>query len=98
MSDSVEDSTKAKTTTSIGKLLALISEEIMMDYQSNFESSLSSLRNLIEFDGSARIPALSEIDTGINKVLNEIFPDVSVKLHFPTPNISDIVKAGPLKS
>lgn len=97
MSDSVEDSTKAKTTTSIGKLLALISEEIMMEYQSTFESSLSSLRNLIEFDGSARIPALSEIDTGINKILNQIFPDVSVKLHFPTPNISDILKDGTLK-
>lgn len=97
MSDSVEDSTKAKTTTSIGKLLALISEEIMMEYQSTFESSLSSLRDLIEFDGSARIPALSDIDTGINTILNQIFPDISVKLHFPTPNISDILKDGTLK-
>lgn len=97
MSDSVEDSTKAKTTTSIGKLLALISEEIMMKYQSTFESSLSILRDLIEFDGSARIPALSDIDTGINTILNQIFPDVSVKLHFPTPNISDILKNGTLK-
>ena len=97
MSDSVEDSTKAKTSTSIGKLLALISEEIMSKYQSTFESSLSDLRDLIEFDGSARIPALSDIDTGINNILNQIFPNVSVKLHFPTPNISDILKDGTLK-
>lgn len=97
MSDSVEDSTKAKTTTSIGKLLALISEEIMVEYKSTFESSLSNLRDLIEYDGSSRIPALSDIDTGINSILNQIFPDVSVKLHFPTPNISDILKDGTLK-
>lgn len=97
MSDSVEDSTKAKTTTSIGKLLALISEEIMTEYHSNFERSLSSLRDLIEHDGSSRIPALSEIDTGINGILNQIFPDISVKLHFPTPNVSDILKDGTLK-
>lgn len=97
MSDSVEDSTKAKTTTSIGKLLALISEEIMAEYQSTFESSLSNLRDLIEYDGSSRIPALSDIDTGINTILNQIFPDVSVKLHFTTPNIADILKDGTLK-
>lgn len=97
MSDSVEDSTKAKTTTSIGKLLALISEEIMSKYQSTFETSLLNLRNLIEYNGLSRIPALSTIDTGINTILNQIFPDVSVKLHFPTPNIADILKDGTLK-
>lgn len=97
MSDAVEDSTKSKTTTSIGKLLALISEEIINEHKASFEQSILNLKNLIEYNGESRITALSDIDTGINNILNQIFPNISVKVDFSTPDITEILKSGTLK-
>lgn len=97
MTDAHEDSTKNKSGTAISKLLELISLEIQENYQQDFITSLESVSNLLSHDGSNRIPALSKVDTGINEIINDFFPNISVKLHFPTPTIEDIFKSGTLK-
>ncbi|MGE8610181.1 MAG: ATP-dependent nuclease, partial [Acinetobacter baumannii] len=97
MSDAQEDSTKNKSGTAISKLLDLISLEIQEHYQEQFTSSLSQVSNLLSHDGSERIGALSNVDQGINSILNNFFPDISIKLHFPTPTIEDIFKSGTIK-
>lgn len=97
MSDAQEDSTKNKSGTAISKLLELISIEIQENHQEQFISSLAAVSSLLSHDGQQRISALSDVDTGINQILNNFFPDISVKLHFPTPTIDDIFKSGTLK-
>lgn len=97
MSDAQKDSTKNTSGTAISKLLELISLEIQEKYQQQFSTSLSSVSKLLSHDGAQRISALSKVDTGINDILNNFFPDISVKLHFPTPTIDDIFKNGTIK-
>ncbi|MGE8556867.1 MAG: ATP-dependent endonuclease [Acinetobacter sp.] len=97
MSDAQKDSTKNTSGTAISKLLDLISLEIQENYQQQFSTSLSAVSDLLSHDGEQRISALSEVDTGINNILNNFFPDISVKLHFPTPTIDDIFKSGTIK-
>lgn len=97
MSDAQKDSTKNTSGTAISKLLELISLEVQEKYQQQFNTSLSSVSNLLSHDGEQRIPALSKVDTGINDILNNFFPDISVKLHFPTPTIDEIFKNGTIK-
>lgn len=97
MSDAHEDSTKNKSGTAISKLLELISLEIQETYQQDFMASLESVSNLLSHNGKERISALSTVDHGINQIINDFFPNISVKLHFPTPTIEDIFKNGTLK-
>ncbi|WP_373686425.1 AAA family ATPase [Acinetobacter sp. YH01006] len=97
MTDANEDSTKNKSGTAIAKLLSLISETIQQNYHEDFTNSLSRVSELLAFDSPNRITDLSTVDSGINQILNNFFPDISVKLHFPTPTIEDIFKNGTLK-
>ncbi|WP_291372406.1 AAA family ATPase [Acinetobacter sp. UBA6720] len=97
MSDAQEDSTKNKSGTAISKLLDLISLEIQENYQEQFTSSLAKVSELLSHNGEQRIDALSTVDAGINHILHNFFPDISVKLHFPTPTIEDIFKNGTIK-
>ncbi|MDN5623753.1 MAG: ATP-binding protein, partial [Acinetobacter sp.] len=40
---------------------------------------------------------LANIDQGVNGKVNNLFPGMSIKLHFETPSIDDLIKAGTLK-
>lgn len=97
MTDAQKDSTKNTSGTAISKLLELISLEVQKNYQQQFSTSLAAVSNLLSHDGEQRISALSDVDQGINNILNNFFPDISVKLHFPTPTIDDIFKNGTIK-
>lgn len=97
MTNAQEDSTKNKSGTAISKLLELISSEIQQNHQQQFITSLAAVSNLLSHDGQQRIPALTDVDIGINQIINDFFPDISIKLHFQTPTIEDIFKNGTLK-
>lgn len=97
MSDAGEDSTKSKSSTTIGQLLELISEEIKIINEEKFSQSLNVLKNLLSCDSKERIKGLHDTDKEINDILNIYFPDISVKIDFPIPDISDIFKTGTLK-
>lgn len=97
MSDAVEDSTKYKASTTIGKILAAIVEEIKREHAERFSQNISEIDRFLSHNGAARLAGLTKIDAGINSKVNKFFPDVSVKLHFPTPSLEDIFKSGTLK-
>ncbi|EOW6929716.1 ATP-dependent nuclease [Serratia marcescens] len=97
MSDAVEDSTKYKTSTTIGKILSAIVYEIKKEHEDRFSRNISEIDKYLSHDGSSRLAGLNKIDGGINEKVNKFFPDVSVKLHFPTPSLEDIFKSGTLK-
>lgn len=97
MSDAAEDSTKNKTTTTIGKILLAIVSEIKKEHEAKFSQNISEIGKYLAHDGESRLEGLNKIDSGVNEKVNKFFPDVSVKLHFPTPTLDDIFKSGTLK-
>lgn len=97
MSDAVEDATKYKTSTTIGKILLAIVSEIKKEHEEQFSQNISEIGKYLSHDGENRLSGLKNIDSGVNEKVNQFFPDVSIKIHFPTPTLDDIFKSGTLK-
>lgn len=97
MSDAAEDATKNKSGTTIAKILTAIVSEIKSEYEKKFSENISEIGKYLSHDGSTRLEGLNRIDSGVNQKVNKFFPDVNVKLHFPTPTLDEIFKSGTLK-
>lgn len=97
MENAAEDASKSKNTTTIGKLLAQFLEPVRQAHEQDLNTHLSEVSRRISSDGDMRFGELSNIDTNVNAKVAELFPGMSVKLHFETPTIDDLIKAGTLK-
>lgn len=97
MENAAEDASKAKTTTTIGKLLAEFLEPVKTAHEVELNQHLSEITSRISCNGNQRFGELGNIDQGVNSKVNNLFPGMSVKLHFDTPSIDDLIKAGTLK-
>lgn len=97
MENAAEDASKSKNTTTIGKLLAQFLEPVRQAHEQDLNTHLTEVSRRISSDGDLRFGELSNIDTSVNAKVTELFPGMSVKLHFETPTIDDLIKAGTLK-
>lgn len=97
MENAAEDASKAKTTTTIGKLLSEFLTPVKVAHESELNQPLNEVRRRISSDGDMRFSELSIIDENVNSKINDLFPGMSIKLHFETPTMEDLVKAGTLK-
>lgn len=97
MENAAEDASKAKTTTTIGKLLAEFLAPVKAAHETELNLHLNEVGRRISSGGDMRFGELSTIDQNVNSKVNDLFPGMSVKLHFDTPTIDDLIKAGTLK-
>ncbi|MCH4243978.1 ATP-dependent nuclease [Acinetobacter gerneri] len=97
MENAAEDAAKSKTTTTIGKLLAEILAPLKATHEAELNQHLNEVESRISSEGSQRFGEIGLIDNGVNLKINDLFPGMSVRLHFDTPNIDDLIKAGTLK-
>jgi|1_EtaG_2_1085319.scaffolds.fasta_scaffold00007_297 energy-coupling factor transporter ATP-binding protein EcfA2 len=97
MEDAAEDSTKAKTTTTIGKLLAQFIEPVRQAHEVEINQHLAEVEQQLSADGTSRLEEFDIIDRSINQKINDLFPGIGVKLHFPVPSVEDLIKAGTVK-
>ncbi len=97
MENAAEDAAKAKTTTTIGKLLAEFLELVKQAHEAELEAHLSEVRRRISSDGDMRFGELSTIDNNVNQKVNELFPGMSLKLHFDAPSFDELIKSGSVK-
>ncbi|MEP4338976.1 MAG: AAA family ATPase, partial [Roseobacter sp.] len=97
MEDAAEDSAKSKTTTTIGKLLAEFIEPVRQAHEAEINQHLGQVEQQLSADGTSRLAEFNAIDDSINQKINDLFPGVGVKLHFPTPSLDDLIKAGTVK-
>ncbi|RQM64664.1 AAA family ATPase [Aeromonas enteropelogenes] len=97
MENAAEDASKSKNTTTIGKLLAQFLEPVRQAHEKDLNTHLTEVSRRISSDGDLRFGELANIDTGVNAKVDDLFPGMSVKLHFETPTIDDLIKAGTLK-
>jgi predicted ATP-dependent endonuclease of OLD family len=97
MEDAAEDSAKAKSTTTIGKLLAEFIEPVLQAHETEINQHLSQVEQQLSADGTSRLAEFNAIDDSINQKINDLFPGIGVRLHFPVPSVEDLIKAGTVK-
>ncbi len=97
MEDAVEDVTKHKSSSTIGKLLTKLTEKIESKQIAILEDALQEVSKHLAYDGEKRFKIFDEIDKGINKKISDFFPGIGVRLHFEVPNFNDLFKTGTIK-
>lgn len=97
MENAADDSAKAKSTSTIGKLLAEFCEAVRQNNANRINRHLGAISRRMSATGNKRLPELDAIDTSINKKIEDLFPGLSLKLHFDVPTFEEIFKAGTVK-
>lgn len=97
MDNAADDSAKAKSTSTIGKLLAEFCEAVRENNANRINRHLGAISRRMSASGNKRLPELDEIDSSINQKIEDLFPGISLKLHFDVPTFEDIFKAGTVR-
>lgn len=97
MENAEEDASKAKTTTTIGKLLASMLAAIQEQHEQALAPHLAAILGMISAEGGERFDELGRIDESINRKISDLFPGIRIKLDFPVPVFNDLIKAGTVK-
>ncbi|MEX9822908.1 ATP-dependent nuclease [Raoultella planticola] len=97
MENAADDATKAKNTSTIGKILSSICDNLIQQHTQSVSQHILAINDLISHNGANRINELSVIDSAINTKIHNLFPGINLKLHFETPIISDLLRAGTIK-
>jgi putative ATP-dependent endonuclease of OLD family len=97
MENAEEDISKSKQSSTIGKLIAEIIEPIETQYGNQVRTTLNGLRDLLEADGLGRAPELSAFDQAVNQKIDTFFPDITIRLHVPTPELKEVFTKGTIK-
>lgn len=97
MENAEEDASKAKTSTTIGKLLALMLDAIQDRHHQALTPHLAAILGMISAEGGERFEELGRIDESINRKISDLFPGIRIKLDFPVPVFNDLIKAGTVK-
>ena len=97
MENSEEDISRSSTTSTIGKLLAEIIGPIELQYGQQVNAALGGLKQILDAEGIHRAPELVSFDQEINDKLDAFFPDITVKVHIPTPELKEVFKKGTIK-
>lgn len=97
MEDAVEDAAKAKTTTTIGKLLAEFTGAIEDAHAHEVNQVLQQLRASFSANGVQRSAALQRFDDAASSLVHDFFPGVRLHLEIPVPDMSAMLKGGTIK-
>ncbi|WP_026709185.1 ATP-dependent nuclease [Flavobacterium frigidarium] len=97
MENSEEDISRSSTTSTIGKLLAEIIGPIELQYGEQVNAALGGLKQILDAEGIHRAPELVSFDQEINGKLDAFFPDITVKVHIPTPELKEVFRKGTIK-
>lgn len=97
MENAAEDAGKAKSTSTIGKLLKELSSTLAENHATVVNRHLNAIGRRMGADGNRRLEELSEIDNSINEKVENLFPGISLKLHFDVPDFNEIFNAGTVK-
>ncbi|MCD9537294.1 ATP-dependent nuclease [Photobacterium carnosum] len=96
MDNATDDVSKFKTTSTIGKLLQLLSSKIENE-QHELIGALDVISRKLNFDGGERLSALDDFDQRATQRVQDFFPGVSIKVHIPTPSLSKLFTDGTIK-
>ncbi len=97
MIDAAEDSTKAKTGTTLGKLLAEFTVPLEEKHGESIQVVLDQISQQLSVSGSLRAKELKRFDEEASSVLESFFPGISLHLDIPVPEIKALFKAGTVR-
>lgn len=97
MENAAEDASKAKSTTTIGKLLSEFLKPVRAAHEAELTDHLDEVSRRISSNGDMRFGELAVIDKNINQKIDDLFPGMSLKLHFDTPTFDELIKSGSIK-
>lgn len=97
MENAEEDASKAKTTTTIGKLLSSMLMAIQERHEADLAPHLGAILRMLSAEGGERFDELGRIDESINHKIADLFPGMRIKLDFPVPALNDLIKSGTVK-
>ncbi|WFV07159.1 ATP-dependent nuclease [Citrobacter freundii] len=97
MENAADDSSKSKSGSTIGKLLAELSCKIQEQHSNRILRHIDAVNRRMTATGNKRISDLTDIDTSISNKIADFFPGINLKLHFELPNFEEIFKSGTVK-
>ncbi|HID8483810.1 TPA: ATP-dependent nuclease [Serratia marcescens] len=97
MENAADDAAKAKNTTTIGKILSHLCDTIAQQHTIAVSQHIDAINDMISHSGGNRINEFGNIDSAINLKIHSLFPGINLKLHFETPLLSDLLRAGTIK-
>jgi len=97
MENAEEDASKSKTSTTIGKLLALMVEAIQQQHEAEIDPFFDAILGRISAEGGDRFASLDAVDDSINGKIGELFPGMRIKLDFSVPTFKDLLKDGTVR-
>ncbi len=97
MEDAAEDATKAKNTSTIGKLLAQFTGPAEANHGAELEAALAPLTNKLAADGDQRADELERFDQEATDALRPFFPGIQLHLDIPVPTVRDLFGKGTIK-
>ncbi|MDH5824212.1 AAA family ATPase [Luteimonas sp. RD2P54] len=97
MENAEEDASKAKTSTTIGKLLSSMLTAIQERHEDDLAPHLGAILGKLSAEGGERFDELGRIDESINHKISDLFPGIHIKLDFPVPAFNDLIKSGTVK-
>ncbi len=97
MVDAPEDVAKNKSTSTLGKIIALLTEPVSKKHGAELEKLLEQLGDCLSASGSNRADELKAFDAEASRVLQSFFPGLEILIDFPTPNLPDLLKSGTVK-
>lgn len=97
MENAAEDAGRARSTSTIGKLLKELSSTLAENHAVVVNRHLNAISRRMGADGNRRLGELSEIDDSINEKVENLFPGINLKLHFDVPDFNELFNAGTVK-
>jgi len=97
MQDAVEDATKSKTSTTLGKLLAEFTNTLEQQHGAKLQGLLDDVRQYLAPDSPDRIGQLNDFDEQASDVLQDFFPGINLHLDIPVPEIQSVFRQGTVR-
>lgn len=97
MEDAVEDATKAKTSSTIGKLLAEFTGPAQQAHGDDLMQVLMPLAEKLTAEGVNRAEELRRFDREASERLRTFFPGISLHLDIPVPTVQELFGKGSIK-
>jgi len=97
MEDAAEDATKAKNTSTIGKLLAEFTGPVEANHGDQLQQALAALTDKLTADGAQRAAELGRFDREATAALRPFFPGIQLHLDIPVPTVRDLFGKGTIK-
>jgi len=97
MEDAAEDATKAKNTSTIGKLLAQFTGPAEASHGAELEQALAPLHDKLTATGTSRAAELNRFDNEATEALRPFFPGIQLHLDIPVPSVQDLFGKGTIK-